>query len=182
MKNNNMYVDNCIVEFLINQKSYFCIWHSDINDGPDDRDVFWTEKDKIMCFGDVAELRHFCEKEKVQIDEEITKYDVDKLIGLLDEDDMKIDCNFCIDMWNIFHDCAYSVDRKFYGDKKKLNHVYSKLFYGLNLPVINTSGEEYIPEFSASEKEEIAYVFKKGLSLLLEQFGLELLYMLQVDR
>lgn len=95
------------------------------------------------------------------------------MIGLLDEYEMGIDCNFCIDMWNIFQDCAYSLDRKFYGDKKKLNPVYSKLFYGLNLPSINKSGKKYIPEFSASEKEEIFHVLKKGLSLLLKQFNLE---------
>ena len=165
MENTNMYVDNYIVEFLIDQKSYFCIWHTD------DKDVFWMEEDKIIYFMEITELQHFLEREKIQINnEEITTYDVDKLIGLLDEDELEINCNFCIDMWNIFHDCAYSVDQKFYGDKKKLNHVYSKLFYGLNLPAINRSGEKYIPEFSASEKEEIARVLKEGLCLLLKQF------------
>lgn len=135
--------------------------------------MFWTEKDKITYFTEVTELRRFCEKEKVQIDEEVTTYDVDKLIVLLDEDELEIDCNFCIDMWNIFHDCAYSVGWKFNGDKKKRNHVYSKLFYGLNLPAINTSGKQYIPEFSASEKQEIAYVLNEGLFLLRKQFNLE---------
>ncbi|MDE5778982.1 MAG: hypothetical protein K2I10_10835 [Lachnospiraceae bacterium] len=165
MENSNMYVDNYIVEFPIDQKSYFCIWHSD------ERDVFWTEKDKIIYFTEITELQYFCEQEKVQVDEEITTYDVDKLIGLLDGYEQEINCNFCIDMWNIFHDCAYSVNHKFYGDKKKLNHVYSKLFHGLNLPVINTSGEKYIPEFSASEKKEIAHVLKEGLFLLQKQFN-----------
>lgn len=38
MENSNMYVDNYIVEFLIDQKSYFCIWHTD------EKDVFWMEE------------------------------------------------------------------------------------------------------------------------------------------
>ena len=167
MKGNNMHADNYIVEFLIDKKSYFCIWHSD------ERDVFWTEKDKIIYFTEITELQRFCEKEKVQIDEEVITYDVDKLIVLLDEDKLEIDCNFCIDMWNIFQDCAYSAGEKFNGDKEKRNHVYSKLFYGLNLPVINTSGKQYIPEFSASEKEEIVDVLNEGLFLLRKQFNLE---------
>lgn len=153
-----------IVEFLIDKKSHFCIWNSD------ETDVFWTEKDKIRYFTKITELQHFCEKEKVPIDEEVITYDVNKLIELLDGYEREIDCNFCIDMWNIFHDCAYSVGQKFYGDKKKLNHVYNKLFYGLNLPAVNTSSEKYIPEFSASEKEELIRVLKAGLSLLLKQF------------
>ena len=160
----DIYVDNYIVKFLIDPKPYFCIWHSD------EKDVFWMEKDKILYFSEITELQNFCEQEKIQIDEKITTYDVDKLMNLLNESELEIDCNFYIDMWNIFHDCAYSVDQKFYGDKKKLIQIYDKLFYGLNLPVINTSGEKYIPEFSVSEKEEIAHVLKEGVSLLQEQF------------
>ena len=76
-------------------------------------------------------------------------------------------------MWNIFQDCAYSVEQKFYGDKKKLNHVYSKLFYGLNLSAINRSGKKYIPKFSAAEKKEIAHVLNVGLVILLKQLNLE---------
>ena len=54
MKNRDMYVNNYIIEFLINKKSYFCIWNTD------EKDVFWTEKNKIIYFTEITELQHFC--------------------------------------------------------------------------------------------------------------------------
>lgn len=163
-----MFINNYIVEFLIYHKSYFCIWHSDI------KDIFWIEENKIVYFTELSELHNFCQDKKIQVDDKVTTFDIDKLIGLLNASKLEIDCDYYLNIWNIFHDCAYSVGQMFYGDKKKLNHIYSKLFYGNNISVINKGGDKYKPVFSVSEKNKLIHVFKEGMQILLDQFNLEL--------
>lgn len=168
-ENSSMKKDNYIVEFLILQKSYFCVWHSD------DKDVFWAENSQIQYFENPAEAEKLCKKNGAAVQsDDIAKYNVDKLKDALEQDLSEIDCNFFIDFWNIMSDAAYSVDEVFYGDSKELNSIYQKMFYGLNLPSINKSGKRYTPIFSEDEQTEIVKVFKEGIRILEKQFRLKI--------
>lgn len=155
-----------MVEFIINQSSFYCIWFTGNTDG------FITEKGRLKYFYDNSELKDYCNTMKINLQNSETRYDLDRISDKVFLDISEKDCCELIDCWNIFSDIARSVNEDFYGNKKELNDLYSKLFYGCNLQIINTSNKKYIPEWSEEERTFIDNIMINGINIVKKSFNI----------
>ncbi|WP_321386349.1 hypothetical protein [uncultured Enterococcus sp.] len=151
-----------ILEIKYNQKKYYSIWISD------DQDSLITENEKITLFSDMLSLKKYCERKRLSLEEGISEYDIDKLVDWINEKISTVDVSFILDFWNIFMDVSNSVKELFVGNEEKYSDLYRKLFYGNNLPTINTSENDYIPVWNEHEVDQIKNIMKDGLKLFRE--------------
>ena len=79
-----------------------------------------------------------------------------------------IDCVAFLGAWNFFADVSRSLGGGFDADRERTQKIYSKIFYGNNLPAITPEGEHYIPRWSNREKRVIREIMAQGLALLRE--------------
>ena len=144
-----------IITITLNRKSFFLLWNCEYEP------VFLMgENGMAVFFGGPAELNAFAEENGIELDEEITEYDLDDITVTAET----IDCNEVIQKWNIMSDLALSVGEDFSGENKRYNDIYDKLFYGCNLPAMNHP--PYTPEWSAEEIAEINRILAEGAELL----------------
>lgn len=143
-----------VIRITINRKSFFLLWNCEYEP------VFLTDENgKPVFFGSLAELNAFAEKKGLELDEEITEYDLDDITVTAET----LDCNEVIEKWNIISDLSLTVGAEFSGEDKRYNGIYDKLFYGCNLPAMNHP--PYTPEWSAEEIAEINRILAEGAEL-----------------
>lgn len=157
-----------IVHFIFQAESYYCIWYTDDTDG------LITESGKLKYCSQLSELYDYCDGNNINPMEELTEYNLNDLFQWVGNDTTEIDCEYMLDIWNIISDIAHSINEHFYGDNDDVNGIYTKLFYGNNLPCMNTSGEEYIPVWDTEELEQLHKVFESGIHILSEKCGFQL--------
>ncbi|WP_028778855.1 hypothetical protein [Shimazuella kribbensis] len=148
-----------IVEFLFEEKKYYCIWYTDDTDG------ILVESNKIKYFSTVHELRSYSLSKRLTLEDEVIKYDINQMIEWLSSDPRSVDCKMILEFWNIFSDVARSIDEHFYGEDEVVSPLYEKLFYGNNLDPINKSGHVYIPIWNNEEVVALTKVVESGLNL-----------------
>ena len=148
--------DYYIVKLKDENNLKYAIWYIDDEDG------FVSEHGKILFFDCDESLKEFCDNKKIIITDEIPiVYDFGVLKKWLLSPDDKFNCSDMLDFWNIISDASKSIGAAFMGDdtdNEIVNQVYSKLFHGCNLPVINTSGKKYIPEWTQTEIDCLAEI------------------------
>lgn len=159
--------DYYIIYFIFHTASCYCIWYTADTDG------FVTEEGKRKYSSQLSELYQYCDKNKINLNEEITEYNLNDLYKWISDHTTEIDCEYMLNIWNIIADIAHSVNKRFSGDNKDMTDIYTKLFCGNNLPCINTSGKEYVPVWSAYEFKQLTEIFRAGISILREQFNIE---------
>lgn len=143
-----------IVMITICGREFFLLWNSDREP------VFLTnENSKAVFFGSLAELTEFAERNSLELDEEITEYDLDDITVTAEA----LDCNEVNSKWNIISDLALTVGAEFSGEDKRYNGIYDKLFFGCNIPAMNHP--PYTPEWSAEEIAEINLILAEGAEL-----------------
>lgn len=150
------------VLFIYEYEQHYSIWISD------DQDSLMTENEKIILFSDMLSLKKYCERKRLSLEEGIAEYDIDKLAGWVDEESSTIDVSFILDFWNVFMDVSNSVKELFVGNEEEYSDLYRKLFYGNNLPTINTSENDYIPVWNEHEVDQIKFIMKSGIKLFRE--------------
>ena len=105
-------------------------------------------KKHILCFPSLGELKHFCEKNGLHMENEIwAEYDFDKPI------ENPIDFRHILDHWNLLNTIAKNFGMYFEGDRKKYNALYDLLFR-LNTPI------EPIPPTYTVSKKHFKYLLK----------------------
>ena len=77
-----------------------------------------------------------------------------------------IDCGDFLAAWNLFADISRSVNGGFDVDRERTQKIYSKLFYGNNLPAITPVGQHYVPLWRNREKRIIREIMSQGLRML----------------
>ena len=143
-----------IITITLNRKSFFLLWNCEYEP------VFLTDENgKPVFFGSLAELNAFAEENGIELDEEITEYDLDDITVTAEI----LDCNEVIQKWNIMSDLALSVGEEFSGEDKRFNGIYDKLFFGCNLPAMKHP--PYTPEWNADEITEINRILSEGAEL-----------------
>lgn len=148
-----------IVLIMICGREFFLLWNGD------HEPVFLTDEDsKAVFFGSLAELTGFAERNDLELDEEITEYDLDGITVTAET----LDCNEVNSKWNIISDLALTVGAEFSGEDKRYNGIYDKLFYGCNIPAMNHP--PYTPEWSAEEIAEINRILAEGAELCRQIF------------
>ena len=147
-----------IVQFNDEKTLKYAIWYTDAEDG------FVSEHGKILFFACVESLKEFCDSKNIIISDgnKIScVYDFGYLKKWLLSPNDRFNCSIMLNFWNVISDASKSMDVAFIGDDKEnetANQLYSKLFYGCNLPAINTSGKKYIPKWTQQEIDCLAEI------------------------
>jgi Zn-finger protein len=142
---------------------YFCIWYT-----TKDNTGFIVESNKIKTFNFIEDLCLYAKNNRLNIEREITRTNLDFFKKWLESDVKIIDCVVFLDFWNIIMDVAWSFGEDFYEDTKNevANDIYNKLFYGNNLPAIKAEGDDFIPNWNAEEINELSNVIADGVRRL----------------
>lgn len=159
--------ENYIVEFVILEETYYCIWYSD------DEDLFWLSDNKILFFKSIEQITLYCERQGLCVEEEISVYDFNTLLDWLKGSHSQINCEYLLRMWNIISDFSHSINAKFSDSDDQLNQIYEKLFFGNNLPGINLTNQKYCPTFSQIEQQLLVELFKKGINIIEKEFQIK---------
>ncbi|MHC5218369.1 hypothetical protein ACYSNR_17165 [Enterococcus sp. LJL128] len=148
-----------VVEFQFADRSFFCLWYTDDTDG------LIIEEGKLIKFDSIIELKAYVKEKKLSLGTGVTTYNIEHLEKQLENGLMHVDCEEVLLFWNISLDISNSLAFPFLGTDN-FHHIYEKLFYGNNLPAINTSGEKYVPTWSGEEMHDIKNVVSDGVSIL----------------
>lgn len=151
-----------MIEFMLNEKSYYCIWYTN------DKDGFIVDNHKVKSFDDKIKLNKYCINNSIFLEKGKTTYNLDELNTWLNSDKKDIDSNILLSMWNIMSDFAFSIDNLFLGDKEKLFYIYDKLFYCNNLPAYKKNNKLYDPYWENQEIKVLSNILFRGLNLIKE--------------
>ena len=154
-----------LIHCFSNGVRHFCIYHSDDKDS-----LSCDENNRILCFSDRLRAVQYLADRHLSLDmeDDAEGYDFDALDRWVKSDDFTIDCYTILNFWNLFTDIAYSVRKKFSGDRKSelTNLIYKKLFFGNNLPAIKPSDEaDYKPIWDSKQVATIKVIMKDGLDI-----------------
>ena len=153
--------NNYIVEFTHNGKSRFCIWFTDEVDG------FIIEQNEIISFSNIESATNYCYTRKMKVGKDITTYDVDNILEIVNSNTPTVDCKSILDFWNIVMDVTSSVSDTFYGNEEGIvTDIYNKLFYGNNLPAMNDTGENFVPEWGSEDIFEFKKVVEDAVRII----------------
>jgi hypothetical protein len=144
----------------MNHNNHFCLWYTDELDG------FEVEDNRLIWFKQENNMKKFCYEKNISFSDEVISFDIEQLSAMIKYKPEEFDCKLILDMWNIFSDVSKSVNQHFIGDDDMAYNIYSKIFYGNNLPAINTSGKKYIPLWNKEELETIYEILYQGISIL----------------
>jgi hypothetical protein len=155
------------VDFKYKEKVYFCLWYTDEVDG------FHTNNEGLEIFDSLEQAKNYCTKNAMTYNDEHTHYDIDKVEEWVNNGTGgDVDWELILDFWNIAIDLTVSLKVEFIGNiDDEYNDIYDKLFYGNNLPTINTSDKEYIPEWTEEEVLELKQVIGAGVLMFALCFG-----------
>jgi hypothetical protein len=160
------------------ERTYFASWYRLDNR---DRYLIWftAEEDNsdgvvtsngfMPVFNSKAELEKYAKTNgftRVDASEPIL-HNLDVIAKWLKMKKMKrarqVDCVQFLNAWNLFADISESVNGDFDSNQEQTQKIYSKLFWGNNLPALTPEGRFYIPLWSGRELEIIHEVLKQGL-------------------
>jgi hypothetical protein len=134
----------------------------------DDQDGLWIEADGVMpSFCSRPALAAYAEPRSVALSfDRDERLDLDAVIAWMgDAPGDAEDCELTINVWNLFTDVAATVEASLDDRDEETNHVYDKLFYGLNLPAVTPPGEHFEPAWGEDELILLCSVLELGLSL-----------------
>lgn len=151
-----------IVKFVFPNREVYTLWYTDDIDGF----LLTPDNSIVMPFSSESEVRLYSEARDLHLDKEIAEFTCD--FGALLPESGAIDCDIVLSFWNIVSDFARSIRQSFSGDQKDpaINALYDKLFYGCNLPAINTTAREFVPIFDREESQLLQSIVSNGLQIL----------------
>lgn len=156
-----------IVYFLSQEQNYYGIWYSD-----ETKDGFLTQNNDMLTFeSEKAAFEFIRFHTSYRKPATTTIYDMDKVQRMIDLR-QPLDACVILEIWNIAGDLAGSVKTSFLGDLKDdlTDQIYDKLFYGNNLPEINTSGKIYTPQFTEEEWQKLKDILTDAISVIMNAF------------
>jgi len=156
--------------FTYTEAVYVCLSYMD-NADMDTADGLYTENNRLVYFESLKKAQQFCSERGKHYIAEPTIYDmvwIQKWV--IEGNGENVDCRVLLDFWNIVSDLALALKMDFIGEDEKYNHTYDKLFHGNNLPMINTSGREYVPIWSEEEVLQLKQVIGRGVIMFAQCF------------
>lgn len=156
-------MDYYAVKLKYSNRNYYAIWYSDNNDG-----FITTNKNEIVLFDNLADIKKYSISHTIDVDcDNIACYNFDDLYEWCVSDSTIVDCDKILNDWNIISDFLNTLKITFVGDNTTdglIQSLYNKLFYGNNLPTINTTNEKYIPSWSKHELKLLKDILKEGVT------------------
>lgn len=152
-----------ITQLIYQAKSCLCVYYSA------ERDGFLMENGALMTFSSADHAQAYLKTTFPTYTRPISVsiFDFTKL-RLTANHESTLDPCYILTMWNLIDDLAKSFDMPFLGQERteQIDTIYDKLFFGNNLPAINTSGECYIPIFTKAEQKKLDEILWDGLSVV----------------
>lgn len=155
-----------LCEARLGDVGYFLVWHTA------DRDSFWRDQHgRLLVETDEQRLHKRVESLGIRLEPEPpAQYDFDRIDRWCARpESSSVDCNAFLVHWNFLEDLAASLPEQqspYQSASKNATDVYSKLFFGSNLPAVTPVGEQYIPSWTEDELGELRDVLAAGIELL----------------
>lgn len=152
-----------IICFSSKKAKLYCVWFSD-----DENDGFLLDDSALRVFPS-ENLALECLKAFPSYKKAIktTTYDIDEVKRIASHA-IPLNAHMILDFWNIVNDLAKSIQISYKGhtEDSLTNRIYDKLFYGNNLPEINTSNRIYVPQFTSEEYARLLTVLSDGITIV----------------
>lgn len=149
-----------IIQLIYEAKSCICVYYSGDTDG------FLVENSTLMTFSSVDSAQAYLKAAFPAYTRPIalTIFNFTKL-RLTVTHGIPLDPCYILTMWNLIDDIANSLSVPFLGQRRteQIDKIYDKLFFGNNLPAINTSGKTYTPVFTKAERKKLDEILRDGL-------------------
>ena len=156
-----------IICFLAWKQNYYGVWYSD-----ETSDGFLTQDYELIAFSSEKAATEFIRLHTSNRRPVTTTiYDLDIVKQMIDHQQPLSPC-VMLEFWNIAEDLSGSVNASFLGELKDdlTNQIYDKLFYGNNLPEINTSGQIYVPQFTDEEWQKLEDILSDAIFVITNIF------------
>lgn len=148
----------------LEDRNVYLIWYT-----ADQDRLLVDEQGLVISFSNIEDLFSYVSKHRILIHDGMMTYDLDAIARWVDQPGAAtVDCVSFFDAWNLFSDVAASVGElgeTFTDLEEKYFGIYDELFHGNNLPGFTLPGEEYTPQWSVSDIQEMHQIFKAGLDL-----------------
>lgn len=151
----------------------YLIWISREEVNEDLDGVYLDSSGKIPVFGSLNAMLDYAQNQDIAFaDGALILHNLDVIKRWLKVKRSKaqgptsIDCDAFLCAWNFFVDVSRSLGGGFDADRDRTRKIYSKIFYGNNLPAITPAGKHYIPLWSNREKRIIREIMAQGLTML----------------
>lgn len=149
-----------IIQLVYQAKKYLCVYYSKDIDG------FLVENGALMRFSSQDDAQTYLKTAFPTYTRPIalTIFNFTKL-RLTVTHGIPLDPCYILTMWNLIDDIANSLSVPFLGQRRteQIDKIYDKLFFGNNLPAINTSGKTYTPVFTKAERKKLDEILRDGL-------------------
>ena len=161
------------VRYHLDNQDRYLLWHSNDADGIKEADgVALTQEGNIPVFRTQQSLLDYAQSKRLLLVQEsppdFINLDVVKT-WLKRKRPAQLDCIAFLSAWNLFADISMSIGGSFDPNKDNTRKIYSKLFWGNNLPAVTPVGRHYEPLWSGLESRIIRQVLSEGLLLFLTQ-------------
>lgn len=156
-----------VVRYRLDHKDRCLIWHSD-ETGAEPDGVVVDRAGMIPVFRTPQDLLAYAQAEGLLPVEDNGSgfHNLDAVSRWLKRKrPAQLNCVQFLSAWNLFADIFATISADFDPDKDKTQKIYSKLFWGNNLPAITSAGKHYEPLWSGRESRIIRQVIGDGLSL-----------------
>lgn len=156
-----------IICFLLQEQGYYSIWYSD-----ETKDGFLTNNYDLITFTSEKTASEFVRFHTSYYKPVTTTiYRMETVKQMIDQQ-RPFDACVMLEFWNIVGDLADSIKAPFCGNLQDdlTNEIYEKLFYGNNLPEINTSGQNYMPQFTDEEWRKLKEILLEAFSVITNAF------------
>lgn len=149
--------------YRLDRTKLYLIWYDGEGDG-----VVVNEVGQVPAFGKKSSLRTYADKIGLKVEKGktlLTNLDVTKR-WLKKPRKKTVNCKHFLNAWNLFQDIASSAgDTKYDSDRSSSDKIYSKLFYGNNLPAITPPGKSYEPLWTKDEVKIMHEMLAYGLEM-----------------
>lgn len=156
-----------VVRYRLDNKNRCLIWHTD-EAGAEADGVVVDRAGMIPVFRTTQDLLAYAQAKELSPVEDngSALHNLDVVSRWLKRKrPAQLDCVQFLSAWNLFADVSETIGVNFDPDKDKTQKIYSKLFWGNNLPAVTPVGKHYEPLWPGRESRIIRQVLGDGLSL-----------------
>jgi hypothetical protein len=155
--------------YKLHKEKRYLIWTSNTNV----EDALYADNisQKIPSFSTLKQLRKYAKKKNIKVvkDKNLNLHHLDKVLKWMKNPKKKaMKCDDTLSTWNFFIDIANTFEldndelQAYRSKAPKAYKIYSKVFFGNNLPSITKDNPPYHPKFRKKEIKLIKRVFSFG--------------------
>ena len=162
--------------YRLDNADAYLLWFTDgSTDGTEPDGVLLDQVDRVVMFRHLDDLRDYAARRSLPVAAEVNSEPldldaVDRWLAMARK--TTVDCETFLNAWNLFSDLASTVQGgPVHIDDQREGRIYSKLFWGNNLPAVTPPGKHYTPIWSKSEVGRMRNVLGAGMRLFRDRLG-----------